>query len=100
MTQHPFDCDFRVTSEQKSRFRRDGFVKLAGFLNANVLAVLNARVEDEMRLGTAYNFKVDALFSRAKYDFETDKNYVFELLERPYFRQVLTDLARTSHTVR
>ena len=46
-----------------------------------------------MRLGTAYNFKVDALFSRAKYDFETDKNHIFELLERPYFRQVLTDLA-------
>ena len=74
------------------QFQRDGFVKLDGFLNAAVVDTLLDRVEVEMRRGTVDNFKVDSMFNRVKYDFESDKNVIFELLERRYFQQALTDL--------
>ena len=92
MSRHPFDNEFRITLEQKRQFQRDGFVKLDGFLNGNVIDTLLHRVEVEMRRGTVDNFKVDSLFNRAKYDFESNKHDIFELLERRYFRQALTDL--------
>ena len=92
MSPHPFSNEFRITSEQKMQFQRDGFVKLDGFLNTAVVDTLLDRVEVEMRRGTVDNLKVDSLFNRAKYDFESDKNVIFELLERRYFRQALTDL--------
>ena len=92
MSPHPFSNKFRITSEQKMQFQRDGFVKLDGFLNAAVVDTLLDRVEVEMRRGTVDNFKVDSMFNRVKYDFESDKNVIFELLERRYFRQALTDL--------
>ena len=92
MGRHPFDHEFRIAPEHKTRFRRDGFVKLKGFLNAAVIDTLLERVEAEMRRGTVDNFKVDSQFNRVKYDFDTDKNVIFELLQRRYFRQALTDL--------
>lgn len=67
MTQHSFDHGFRITPAQKKQFERDGFVKLPGFLNANVVEMLLNRVD-------------------------ADKGDIFELLERPYFRRALTDL--------
>ena len=67
MTQHSFDHGFRITPAQKKQFERDGFVKLPGFLNANVVEMLLHRVDAEM-------------------------GDIFELLERPYFRRALTDL--------
>ena len=39
------------------------------------------------------NFKVDSLFSRAEYDFASEKADIYALLQRPYSRRALTDLA-------
>lgn len=75
------------------QFQRDGFVKLEGFLNAAVVETLLDRVEVEMRRDTVDNFKADSQFNRVKYDFESDKADVFELLQRPYFQETLTSLA-------
>lgn len=75
------------------QFQRDGFVKLEGFLNAAVVKTLLDRIEVEMRRDTVDNFKVDSQFNRVKYDFESDKANVFELLQRPYFQEALTSLA-------
>ncbi len=93
MSSHPFDNEFFITPEQKEQFRRDGFVKLKGFLNADVVEALLEHIETEMGRGAPDNFKVEKLFTRAKYDFETDKSEVYELLERPYFRRALTELS-------
>ena len=89
---HPFDNEFRISAEQKMKFQRDGFVKLEGFLNAAVVETLLDRVEVEMRRDTVDTLKVDSHFNRAKYDFESDKTDVFELLEQPYFQEALTGL--------
>ncbi|MEG9884342.1 MAG: hypothetical protein V6Z86_06950 [Hyphomicrobiales bacterium] len=89
MGDHPFDNAFIVTPEQAAKFQRDGFVKLEGFFNANVIATLLDRVEVEM--GRAPDsFKSE--FSRLKYDFESEKTDIYDLLERPYFRRALTGL--------
>ena len=90
--QHPFDTDFHLTPEHKEQFRRDGFVKLEGFYNSEVVETLLARVEAEMDRGEADSFKADAMFNRAKYDFAGEMGDVYELLERPYLRRTLTDL--------
>ena len=93
MGSHPFDTDFLITPERKEQFRRDGFVKLKGFLNAEVVEALLERIEVEMGRGAPSNFKDEKLFTRAKYDFETDKPEVYELMEWPHFRRTLTDLS-------
>ena len=91
---HRFDTKFSLTREQKEKFRRDGFVKLEGFLNENAVGALLDRVEVEMGRGTPANFSVDTQFTRAKYDFETDKGAIYELLEQPYFQRTLTELTQ------
>ena len=93
MTPHPFDNEFRVTREQKERFARDGFVKLKGFLNASVVRLLLNRVDVELARDTPDFFRVDSLFKRAQYDFDTDKTQVFDLVQRPFFQKALTGLA-------
>ena len=92
MTFHPFDTGFRVTREQKKQFQRDGFVKLKGFLSANVIHTLLDRVEVEMSRETPGILKADSKFNRAKYDFKAEMTEVYELLERPYFRRALMEL--------
>ena len=92
MTSHPFDTEFRVTREQKKQFQRDGFVKLKGFLSANVIHTLLDRVEVEMSRETPGTLKADSKFNRAKYDFKAEMTEVYELLERPYFRRALMEL--------
>ena len=92
MSRHPFDNDFRITPEQKARFQRDGCVKLEGFLSAHAVDALLDRVDLELHQGFVENLKADALFNRARYDFESDKEEVFQLLGRDYFRKALTDL--------
>ena len=92
MNKHLFDNDFCITPEQKMQFQRDGFVKLEGFLNEAAVDTLLERLEVEMHRDTVDSFKVDSRFHRAKYDFESDKSDIFELLERSYFRRALTDL--------
>ena len=92
MSQHPFDSDFRITREQKTQFRRDGFVKLDGFLNAAVIEALLGRIEVEMQGSTGRNSSTASHFRRVKYDFDSERNDVFELLERTHFRQALTGL--------
>lgn len=92
MNNHRFDNEFRVTQEQKEQFQRDGFVKLQGFLNAHLVSTLLDRVEMEMNRHSPNNFKADAMFSRANFDFKCEMDDVYELLERPYFRSALTDL--------
>ena len=89
---HSFDTDFRVSLEAKEKFERDGFIKLKNFLNPNVVRMLLGRVDLELQRGTASTFRVDSRFNRAKYDFYTDKAEIFELLQRPYFRDALTGL--------
>ena len=93
MSPHPFDSDFRITPEQKAQFRRAGFVKLDGLLNTAVVEALLGRIEDEMQGSTGRNSSTASHFSRVNYDFESEKNDVFELLERAHFRQALTGLA-------
>lgn len=92
MDRHPFDNDYRVTQEQQEQFARDGFVKLKGFLNADVVGMLLNRVDVELGRRTVDNLRADSHFNRAKYDFETGKSDVFELLERSYFQRTLTGL--------
>lgn len=92
MGDHPFENEFRITPEQKTQFARDGFVKLEGFLNADVVDVLLDRVEAEMRGRSVETLKADSMFNRAKYDFESDKEDIFQLLQCSYFRRALTDL--------
>ena len=93
MSDHPFDNEFAITRQQKQQFQTDGFVKLAGFFNAAVVDALLDRIEVEMEgRKTHNNRKAVSRFSRVAYDFETSKNGIFELLERPYFRHALTDL--------
>ncbi len=89
---HPYDNEFHITPEQKEGFRRDGFAKLEGFFNAEVVDMLLARVEIEMNRGLAGGLSTDSMFNRAKYDFENEKAEIYELLERPYLRKALTDL--------
>ena len=93
MSSHPFDNVYTVTQDQKERFQRDGFVKLDGFLNAHVVKFLLNRVEVEMARGDSSIIQAGSLFTRSKYDFETEKADVYKLLARPYFRAALTDLA-------
>ena len=92
MAPHPFDSDFSVTRQQKERFARDGFIKLKGFLNASVVRLLLNRVDAELARDTPAFFRVDSLFKRAQYDFDTDKTPVFDLVQRPFFRRALTGL--------
>ena len=92
MSSHVFDNEFRVSREQKEQFQRDGFVKLEGFFSAAVVKALLDRIEVEMDRGTASSLKANSMFTRAKYDFETERADVYELLARPYFRRALTDL--------
>lgn len=88
---HPFDNDFRVTSEQREQFSRDGFVKLEGFLNERAVAMLTDR--SDIELNRASEIALRSLsFSKAQYDFDSPKAEIFELLARPYFWQALTDL--------
>ena len=95
MNSHPFDNEFLITPEQKEQFRRDGFVKLEGFLNDTVVEALLNRVEVELSGEGATSFNksrsAELLDIRTTYDFETDKSEVYELMERPYFRRALTD---------
>ena len=88
---HPFDHDFRVTREQTEQFRRDGFVRLEGFLNPDAVAVLRDRVGAELDRGTAIDLRALA-FSKVRYDFDIPKTDLFDLMERPYFQQALIDL--------
>ena len=92
MSSHPFDNDFLITSEQKEKFQRDGFVKLEGFWNAEVVSTLLNRVEVEMSRGMDGTSRSDSRFNRSQYDFESEKAEVFELMERSYFRRALTEL--------
>ena len=91
MQEHPFDNDFRVTPQHVEQFQRDGFVKLSGFFNPNVVRTLLNRVEVEMSRAPD-NFKSE--FSRLKYDFETEKTDIYELIAQPYFRKALTTLVQ------
>ena len=92
MSSHPFDNEFLVTGAQKEKFRRDGFVKLEGFFNANVVNTLLDRVEVEMGRAAPSSTASDFLFSRVRYDFKSERADVYELLERPYLQRALTDL--------
>ena len=91
MASHPFDHDFRIIREQTEQFRRDGFIKLEGFLNPSAVAELRHRVEAELNRGMAIDLRALA-FSKVQYDFDTPKTDLFDLMERPYFQRALTDL--------
>ena len=67
-------------------------IKLEGFFNTGVVDTLLDRVEVEMNRKPRGKTKTDSRSSRVKYDFEPDRSHIFELLERPYFRRVVTDL--------
>ena len=90
MSSHLFDNEFLITREQKEKFQRDGFVKLEGFFNSDVVNTLIERVEVELGRSPG-NFKRE--FNRLTYGTsQSDKTDVYELLERPYFRRALTEL--------
>ncbi len=93
MSDHPFDNEFVITRQHKERFQTDGFVKLARFFNAAVVDALLGRVDVEMSRPTGDGSAGDTRFKRVKYGFASSSDDIFELLERPYFRRALTDLA-------
>lgn len=94
---HDFDHNYTVTDSIRDQFDRNGFVKLEGFVSHAVLGVLSNRFDQEMSLGMPARYgSKGAPYSRGKYDFETDKAAVYDLLARPYFRRALTDLAGRS----
>lgn len=90
-TPHPFDNDFRVTAEQQESFSRDGFIKLDGFLNESAVAMLRDRSDVELNRAPAVKLRA-VNFSKVQYDFDSPKAHIFELMERPYFREALTTL--------
>ncbi|GEM_PF-594693 len=93
VTGHPFDSEFVITGEQQEQFQRYGFIKLKGFLNGAVVGMLQDRVGVELTRSTTNAFTRGAApFSKVQYDFEAAKTDIFELLERPFFRQTLTGL--------
>ena len=92
MSHHSFDSDYCVTAGQKKQFQRDGFVKLRGFFNADVVGMLRHRAEVAMDHSTVDNFKVESHLHRVSYDLDTNATATFELLERRYFRLALTNL--------
>lgn len=94
MTSHLFDNDFRLTPDQQSQYKQNGFVKLEGFLNDNAVEMLRDRVDVELSRKTGDHFKAGSLFSfnRAEYDFVSDKEDILQLIERPYLQQALTGL--------
>ena len=93
MTSHPFDNEFVVTDEQKEQFQRDGFVKLEGFLNADVVGMLLDRTDIELNRSAANSYTgATAPFSKVQYDFGAAKTDLFALMERPYFQKTLTGL--------
>ena len=97
---HPFDNDFTVTGEQKERYSRDGFVKLQGLLNADVVGTLldhvnvesNRGMEDQSNRGTTDHSRSESEFTKKQYGFADEKTDIFELIGRPFFRRTLTDL--------
>ena len=92
LSQHPFDNDFSLSSEQKEQFQRDGFVKLKGFLSDAAVNMLLSRVNDELSREIPGFLSTDSRFNRANYDFDANKSQIFELLARPYLRQAVTEL--------
>ncbi len=93
MTSHPFDSEFAITGAHREQFLRDGFVKLEGFLNPSVIAMLLDRVDTKSTSG-ADNASSGARFSSVHRYLEDGDTEVFDLLERPYFRQAVTGLTR------
>ena len=94
MTVHVFDNEFVITNEQKKQFARDGFVKLKGFLNPDVVAMLLDQVGVDSGSGTsnAAPPQPGRRFSNMQHFLATAKKEVFGLVQRPYFQQSLTDL--------
>ncbi|MYA81176.1 MAG: hypothetical protein F4155_03170 [Acidimicrobiales bacterium] len=92
MADHPFDNEFVITSAQKEQFSRDGFVKLEGFLNDSVVAMLLDQVDAESGSGTsnASPPQPGRRFSNMQHFLAAAKKEVFGLIQRPYFQQALT----------
>ena len=88
MESHPYDSSYSVSDQQKQQFARDGFVKLPGFLNQAVVAMLLERCDNEQ--SERNNFKSE--FKRIHYDFEAQRHEVYCLIEQPYFQRAMADL--------
>ena len=65
---------------------------MEGFFNPAAVDFLLNRVDAEMDRGVVSNIQVTSRFTRSKYDFETEKEHVYQLMERPFFRRSLTDI--------
>ena len=89
---HPFDQEFNLTTEQREQFKRDGFVKLSGFLNTDAIRMLQRRADMQSDHGISTSPQSASHFKRSHYNLDTDKGKFFDLLERSYFRQALIDL--------
>ena len=78
---HPFDHEFALPNEARKHFRRDGFVKLKSFFNEAAVDFMRSRFYLETDLGMPSYYsdtRKSVSFSRSKYDFETEKQEVYE----------------------
>ena len=93
MTSHPFDNEFVVTDEQKEQFQRDGFVKLEGFLNADVVGMLLDRTDIELNRSAATPTPAQPPRS-ARYSTTSGqpRPTSSRCWKRPYFQKTLTGL--------
>lgn len=85
---------FTPSAEQIANYRKNGFVKLEGFFPIEVVDYLRARVEAEMNNASS-NFETE--FRRLKYDFETDKTRLYDIIAQDYFKSTLTGI--TGHNL-
>lgn len=94
MAVHAFDNEFVITSAQKEQFSHDGFVKLEGFLNPSVVAMLLDQVDavSSRAVNDAPAPQPGRRFSNLHHYMESSKKEVLELIQRPYFQRGLTEL--------
>lgn len=80
-----------LSQEQINKFKKDGFVKIPNFFSPGAIEMLLRRTDYEMGRA-ADNFKTE--FSRLKYDFESEKTEIYNLVQTPSFRYAMSTLTQ------
>lgn len=93
MTPAIHDSGFSLSDSQVNEFAQKGYTILRDFLAPETVQMLHERLELELR-NAPQNFQEE--FSRLKYDFETSKDMIYELIGRPFFQETLYALTNRS----
>ena len=83
------DSGFQLSEAQIKKFQTDGYVKLPKFLSADTVDMLLRRTDAEMSKSLD---SFTSQFNRLKYDFESDKADIYELIQAETFQQVMSAL--------